>query len=66
MMRNRVDVRSKEEVFCQYCGAKFNSGYHFTCHTCGESYCYIHMHRHDNAHPKPQHIDNAIATEADR
>ena len=33
------------------------SGYHFTCHVCGVEYCYIHMRRHDGAHPRvPQVI----------
>lgn len=36
--------------FCQYCGARLHLGYHFRCHVCGDSYCYIHMARHSRAH----------------
>ncbi|MDA4132970.1 MAG: hypothetical protein OK454_07580, partial [Thaumarchaeota archaeon] len=32
------------------CGGKFDLGYHYTCHTCGDTYCYIHMSRHMRAH----------------
>ena len=38
------------DAFCQYCGGRLNLGYHFACHLCGESYCYIHMTRHSRAH----------------
>lgn len=35
---------------CSFCGAKLSLGYHFTCHLCGSSYCYIHMSRHERTH----------------
>ncbi len=37
--------------YCQYCGAGLGDlGYYFTCHVCGENYCYIHMQNHTRAH----------------
>lgn len=41
------------ETFCRYCGGKLRLGYHFTCHVCGDAYCYIHMARHTRAHSPP-------------
>jgi hypothetical protein len=49
-MSETTHARSNREVFCQYCGAKLNLGYHFVCHLCGVAYCYIHMTRHARAH----------------
>jgi hypothetical protein len=44
----------RREEFCRYCGGRLRLGYHFTCHICGETYCYIHMARHSRAHaPRP-------------
>jgi hypothetical protein len=38
---------------CQFCGRRLEKdGYHFICHVCGANYCYIHMRRHDGAHPR--------------
>ena len=43
---------------CQFCGRRLEKdAYHFTCHVCGANYCYIHLRRHDGAHPRmPQVI----------
>ena len=39
---------------CGYCGGLIDRrGFHYTCHVCGSTYCYIHMHRHRGAHPLP-------------
>jgi hypothetical protein len=39
---------------CHYCGGKLDDyGYHWKCHVCGAAYCYVHMARHDRAHPRP-------------
>ncbi|MDG6909291.1 MAG: hypothetical protein JRN08_02885 [Nitrososphaerota archaeon] len=27
---------------CGVCGRKLAVGFHFTCHVCGESFCYAH------------------------
>jgi hypothetical protein len=53
-MSETTHAQSKRETFCQYCGGKLHLGYHFTCHICGDAYCYIHMARHARAHaPQP-------------
>ena len=48
-------------AFCQYCGGKVQLGFYFTCHVCGDVYCYIHMSRHSKAHApqaerQPTHV----------
>ena len=46
-------LESRPALHCQHCGRKLEEiGYHFTCHVCGANYCYIHMGRHDGAHPR--------------
>ncbi|MDA4117594.1 MAG: hypothetical protein OK455_04540 [Thaumarchaeota archaeon] len=40
---------------CQYCRMTLTAqGYHFTCHLCGATFCYIHMSRHSGAHREAQ------------
>jgi len=37
---------------CQYCSQRLGEfGFYFTCHVCGARYCYIHLRKHDLAHP---------------
>lgn len=58
-MSEATHAETKRETFCQYCGGKLTSGYHFTCHVCGDAYCYIHMTRHRRAHARqasPEHV----------
>ena len=43
-------AETQDEPTCRFCGGKFDLGYHFLCHTCGATYCYIHMGRHARAH----------------
>ena len=31
-----------EAPTCGVCGRKLAVGFHFTCHICGNSYCYAH------------------------
>jgi hypothetical protein len=47
-------TEQKHQNRCSFCGAKLSLGYHFSCHFCGEDYCYIHMSRHDRAHQTPE------------
>ena len=36
-----------ERGVCRFCrGLLPRFGYHWTCHVCGEAYCYIHLQRH--------------------
>jgi tRNA(Ile2) C34 agmatinyltransferase TiaS len=49
-MSEATHAQSKEAHFCRYCGGRLNLGYHFTCHYCGETYCYIHLSKHARAH----------------
>ena len=49
-MSETTHEESKREAFCQFCGGRLNLGFHYTCHLCGEAYCYIHMTRHSRAH----------------
>jgi hypothetical protein len=44
------EAQTHTEPTCHFCGGKFDMGYHYTCHTCGATYCYIHMNRHMRAH----------------
>lgn len=55
--RGGPGLELKLDSHCQYCGGKLELGFHFKCHVCGANYCYIHMRRHDGAHPRvPQVI----------
>ncbi|MDA4116926.1 MAG: hypothetical protein OK455_01095 [Thaumarchaeota archaeon] len=49
-MSEATRTQFKREAYCRYCGGKLNLGYNFTCHVCGETYCYIHLSRHSGAH----------------
>lgn len=51
-MSETAHAQRNRDLFCQYCGGKLNLGYHYTCHLCGDAYCYIHMSRHARAHPR--------------
>ncbi len=58
-MSETAHAKLDTESFCQYCGGRLHLGYHFSCHVCGDSYCYIHMSRHARAHsrqPVPQRV----------
>jgi hypothetical protein len=44
---------TREKAACHYCGKRFDLGYHYTCHVCGATYCYIHMSKHSKAHRIP-------------
>ena len=38
---------------CRHCGGVLDGfGFHYTCHLCGARYCFVHMRRHERAHPK--------------
>jgi len=53
-MSETTHAETRREAFCQYCGGRLYLGFHFSCHVCGETYCYIHMDRHSRAHaPRP-------------
>jgi hypothetical protein len=53
-MSETTNAQFNRETFCQYCRGKLHLGYHFTCHICGDAYCYIHMAKHARAHaPRP-------------
>jgi hypothetical protein len=44
------EMGTHPEPACRFCGGKFDFGYHYMCHTCGDTYCYIHMSMHMRAH----------------
>jgi hypothetical protein len=44
------ETEARDEPTCRFCGGKFDLGYHYMCHACGATYCYIHMGRHMRAH----------------
>jgi hypothetical protein len=48
----REGTAISEKRTCHFCGAAFDLGYHYTCHICEATYCYIHMSRHAKAHPQ--------------
>jgi hypothetical protein len=53
-MSETTHAQFNRETSCQYCGGRLQLGYHFTCHICGDAYCYIHMAKHARAHaPRP-------------
>jgi hypothetical protein len=38
---------------CRHCGGVLDGfGFHYTCHLCGARYCFVHMSKHDRAHPR--------------
>ena len=38
---------------CNHCGIALGAySYSFTCHICGARYCYVHLRKHDRAHPR--------------
>ena len=43
----------KKQGSCDYCGGRLDVGYHFACHVCEKTYCYVHMTKHSRAHPRP-------------
>ena len=60
-MSETTHAQFKRETSCQYCGGKLNLGYHFTCHICGDAYCYVHMARHARAHAPRQVSEKVYA-----
>jgi len=44
------ETETKDGPTCRFCGGKFDLGYRYMCHTCGATYCYIHMGKHARAH----------------
>ena len=58
-MSESAHVRPDREASCQYCGGRLSLGYHFACHLCGGTYCYIHMTRHARAHAPPTRFRSA-------
>jgi hypothetical protein len=48
------EAETREKSSCSFCGASSDIGYHFVCHMCGATYCYIHMNKHAKAHR--QHV----------
>lgn len=59
-MSETTHARFDREAFCQYCGGRLQLGYHFTCHICGDAYCYIHMARHARAHAPGQEVSEPV------
>lgn len=45
------ETKMKKVSTCSFCGRTLGSEYHFTCHICDATYCYIHMWKHSKAHP---------------
>jgi hypothetical protein len=63
MGNNPTEERESEaEPACKFCRGRFDVGYHFTCHTCGATYCYVHMSRHLGAHGLPNQQEPRILT----
>jgi hypothetical protein len=50
ILLSKTQVEEKAS-HCAYCGEKLVLGYWWTCHTCGATYCFVHMTKHRNAHP---------------
>jgi len=59
-MSETTHANASPESFCLYCGGKLTRGFHFVCHVCGRSYCYIHMMRHSRAHSQ-RRLTTAVA-----
>ena len=49
-MSETTHASVRRDAYCLYCGGRLNLGYHYVCHVCGDSYCYIHMSKHAKAH----------------
>jgi hypothetical protein len=63
MMSNPQEEKENEaNPACVFCRRKFDVGYHFTCHVCGATYCYVHMGRHLGAHSPPNQREPRILT----
>jgi hypothetical protein len=39
----QAKVREHPQETCGFCGKVLGDGFHYTCHLCGATYCYIHM-----------------------
>lgn len=38
---------------CRHCGGILDGfGFHYTCYLCGARYCFVHIRKHDRAHPR--------------
>ena len=51
---------TRERHRCCFCGETSDLGYHYACHICGATYCYIHMNKHARAH-RPKVLPYALS-----
>ena len=45
---------------CNFCMKVLGKQYHYTCHICGATYCYIHMTKHARAHKATMQVALAM------
>jgi len=61
------ETGTNPESACRFCGGKFDLGYHYACHACGDTYRFIHMSRHMRAHgPNSSRGKQSIPPNADQ
>jgi tRNA(Ile2) C34 agmatinyltransferase TiaS len=46
---------TRQKPTCGTCGRALGVGYYWTCHTCGATFCYVHIpesHKHGTSAPQ--------------
>jgi hypothetical protein len=52
-------------ISCMFCHRTLGQSFHYTCHTCGAAYCYIHMPERCD-HNQKSHLASPITVGAKR
>jgi len=50
MDRVRPETGTSKVEKCNFCMKVLGKQYHYICHICGATYCYIHITKHARAH----------------
>jgi len=60
MSRIDPETGTSEAAKCNFCMKVLGKQYHYTCHICGATYCYIHISKHARAHKATMQVAPAM------
>ena len=56
----RPETGNPDMQKCNFCMRVLGKQYHYICHICGATYCYIHMTKHARAHKATMKVSVAM------